>query len=95
MVELNNFIREVEKKIDEWNADILKFRVIAEVAEPDDQIEHYQVIEDIVAKEKTVIEKLAAFEENGAIDRSGLKNGIEILAQSVDDAIEAARVKIN
>ncbi len=95
MIDENNCVSEIEKEIENWNAEVLKFRVIAEVAKPDDQIEHYQVIEDIVAKEHAVIEKLAVFKESGAADRTILKNKIENLQQNVEDAIEAARVKIN
>ena len=95
MIDENNFVSEIEKGIENWNAEVFEFRVIAEVAKPDDQIEHYQVIEDIVEKEHAVIEKLAVFDESGAIDRTILKNEIENLQQNVGDVIEAARVKIN
>ncbi|MGB3212041.1 MAG: hypothetical protein WBB19_15160 [Desulforhopalus sp.] len=95
MIDENNFVSEIEAKIKNWNEEILKFRIIAEVADPDDQIKHYQVIEDIVAKENAVIEKLAVFDESGAVDRGNLKDKIEDLRQIVDDTIEAARVKIN
>ncbi|WP_163340902.1 hypothetical protein [Desulfopila sp. IMCC35008] len=95
MIDENNFVSEIEKEIKNWNAEVLKFRIIAEVTKPDDQIEHYQVIEDIVAKEQAVIEKLAVFDESGIVDQTILKNEIENLQQDVEDAIEAARVKIN
>ena len=83
MIDENNFVSEIEKGIENWNAEVFEFRVIAEVAKPDDQIEHYQVIEDIVEKEHAVIEKLAVFDESGAIDRSILKNEIENLLGSM------------
>lgn len=95
MIDETNFASEIEKKIEKWKEEIQKFRIIAEVADPDDQIKHYQVIEDLVAKEKAVKEKLSAFDESGAVDRSNLKNEIEDLQQIVDNGIEAARVKIN
>lgn len=44
MIDENNFVSEIEKEIENWKAEILKFRVIAEVAIPDEQIEHYQAI---------------------------------------------------
>lgn len=91
MTDENNLVSEIEK----WNDEIYKFRVIAEVADPDDQFKYYQVIEDIVAKKHAVIEKLVSFDESGAIDRNHLKEEIEPLLQKVEDAIEAARVKIN
>lgn len=91
----NTFVNETAAKIEEWKKELMKFRIIAEVAEPDAQIVHYQIIEDIVAKEQAVTEKLAAYQANDAVDRSGLKSELEVLRQRVEEAIEAARVKIN
>lgn len=95
MKDKNNFIADVERQIDNRNAEIVKFRIIAEVAAPDDQIEFYHIIEDIVAKENEVKEKLAAFEESGRDDLSDLKNEIVYLQKRVETAIEAARLKVN
>lgn len=95
MTNENNFVRETNIKIKQWNAEIAKFRIIAEVANPDDQIKHYQVIEDLVSKEKAVAEKLAAFNESDAVDRSDLKNQIKHLQHIIEDAIETARIKVN
>jgi len=95
MTDENDFASEMDKKIEQWDAEITKFRIIAEVAHLNDQIEQYQVIEDIVTKEKAVIEKLAAFNESGIVDRNDLKNKIVDLQKIVEDTIEAARVKIN
>ncbi len=92
---VNTFVNETAAKIEEWKKELMKFRIIAEVAEPDAQIVHYQIIEDIVAKEQAVTEKLAAYQANDAVDRSGLKSELEVLRQRVEEAIEAARVKIN
>ena len=94
MIDENNFVSEIEKKIGDWNAEILQFRMIAKVADPDQQSEHYQLVEDLAAKENAVMEKLAAFQESGAVDRSDLKGEIEDLQQNLEDAIRAAREKV-
>ncbi len=91
----NTFGEETAAKIEKWKKEIMKFRIIAEVAEPDAQIRHYQIIEDIVAKEQVVGEKLAAYQASDAVDRSALKSELIMLCQRVEEAIEAARVKIN
>ena len=57
----NTFVTKTAAKIEEWKKEIMKFKVIAEVADPDPQIIHYQIIEDIVAQEEVVSEKLAAY----------------------------------
>lgn len=95
MTKTGNFVTEIESRIKTRNAEIAKFRVIAEVADPDDQAEYYQIIEDIVQKEGVVKEKLAAFDESGEVDRSSLKIEIEALQQGVEDAIEFARTRVN
>lgn len=90
-----DFVSEMEKNLDDYNAEILKFRIIAEVAEPDAQIVHYQIIEDLTEKENAIKENLAVFNESGAVDRSDLKSEIENLQMQLEDAIEAARITIN
>ncbi len=95
MKDKKNFIDDVERQIDNRNAEIVKFRIIAEVAAPDDQIEFYHIIEDIVAKENEVKEKLAVLEESKGDDLSDLKNEIVYLQKRVETAIEAARLKVN
>lgn len=95
MTDTRDFVGEVERKIEKRHEEIVKFRVIAEVADPDDQIKFYQIIEDIVEKENAVQEKLAAFDKNGTVDRTDMADEIEKLQKRVEDAIEAARVRIN
>lgn len=95
MTDTRGFVGEVERKIEMRHEEIVKFRIIAEVADPDDQITFYQIIEDIVEKENAVQEKLAAFDKNKAVDRTDMADEIEKLQKRVEDAIEAARVRIN
>ncbi len=95
MTDKEDFIADVEKKIDYWTAEVAKFRIIAELAHPDEQIEFYQIIENIVDKEKAVKEKLTEFAERNADDLSELKNEIGDLQQRVDKAIEEARYTVN
>ena len=95
MADTRDFVSEVKKKIEKRHDEIVKFRVIAEVADPDDQITFYQIIEDIVEKENEVKEKLASFDKSKAVDRTDMADEIEKLQKRVEDAIEAARVRIN
>jgi hypothetical protein len=95
MIDNGNFVHKMESRLHDWKAEILKFRVIAELADLDTQIEYYQIIEDIVKKEEAVKEKFADYNESESGDRSSLKNEIDILRQRVEDAIESARIRIN
>jgi hypothetical protein len=90
-----DFVSEVKRKKEMRHEEIVKFRVIAEVADPDDQIAFYQLIEDIVEKENAVKEKLTVFEQSGEVDRTDMANEIEKLEKLAEDAIEAARERIN
>lgn len=95
MTETRDFVNEVKRKTEKRHEEIVKFRVIAEVADPDDQITFYQIIEDIVEKENAVQDKLAAFDKSKAVDRTDMADEIEKLQKRVEDAIEAARIRIN
>ncbi len=95
MTDTRGFVSEVKRKIEKRHEEIVKFRVIAEVADPDDQITFYQIIEDIVRKENAVKEKLAAFDKSGVVDRTDMADEIEKIQKRVEDSIEAARVRIN
>jgi hypothetical protein len=95
MTDSRDFLNEMTRKIEKRHEEIVKFRVIAEVADPDDQIRFYQIIEDIVEKEEALKEKLDAFDKSGAVDRTDMADEIEKLQKRVEDAIEAARVRIN
>ena len=91
----NTFINDMEVKLDYWKHEIMKFRIIAEVAEPDAQIEHYKIIENLVKSEEAIIEMIAEYKESQAVDRTSLKNEITVRRETLDDALEAARFKIN
>ena len=95
MTEKTSFIKEVEQQIDNRHGEIAKFRIIAEVAAPDDQIKFYQIIEEIVNKENAVKEKLDDFKKSDGDDLDDLKKEIATLQQRVERAIKEARVKVN
>lgn len=95
MTDNDNFVKDIEHQMQKRHEEVVKFRVIAEVADPDDQIEYYQIIEDIVAKDNAVRGKLITYTESDDVDRSSLKNEIEALHQLLEGAIESAQIRIN
>ncbi len=95
MSEKTSFIKQVAQQIDNRSGEIAKFRIIAEVATPDDQIKFYQIIEELVKKENAVKEKLDDFEKTHGDNSDDLKKEIATLQQRVERAIEEARVKVN
>lgn len=95
MIGDTDFLSDLERKIKSCKEAILNFRVITEVADPDDQNANYPVIEDLVAKEKAVLEKITEFKASNAVDRTNLQKQLDELTQSLEDAINLARTKIN
>lgn len=95
MLHKPTYINEIEEQIASWNSELQKFRVIAEVADKDRQIEHYQVIEDITNKQSIVAEKLDEIKESTKVNWEHLASDIEAIRMEVEKAIEAARKTIN
>jgi len=98
MIDRQTYIARLEEALDRWHNEIVKFKVIAEAEEeePDAQIEYYQVIEEIAAKQDAIkdkLEQLKTAEETAANEQ--IKEEIESLRASLEEAIESARLTIN
>jgi hypothetical protein len=98
MGDKKSYITKIEEQLESWRQEIYKFKVITEDVgeeEPDRQIRYYQVIEDIVAKEKSVAEKLSDLKKSSETEWHQLKSEIEALGESLSNAIESARTVVN
>ncbi len=98
MNDKTHYIKEIEQHLARWHQDIYKFRIIAEEIgeeEPDRQIKYYQIIEDIVAKEKDVADKLSELKERSDDGWRQMKPEIENLGERLAKAIDSARSIIN
>ncbi|MBE0586339.1 MAG: hypothetical protein IH612_21565, partial [Desulfofustis sp.] len=98
MIDRQTYITQLEESIQRWQKEILKFKVIAEAeeAEPDAQIEYYQVIQEIAEKQETIKNRLNVLKNEGNTTwNEEIKEEIEALSTSLDEAIESARVTIN
>lgn len=98
MSDKQSYIEEIEEQLGSWRQEIYKFRIITEEIgeeEPDRQIRYYQVIEDIVAIEERVADKLYELKESGEKDWRRLKSEIEALRDRIDHAIASARAVVN
>lgn len=94
----NNYIKEIENQQKRCHQDIYKFRIIAEEIgekEPDRQIKYYQIIEDIVAREKDVADKLSELKESFGTEWQEAKPEIEKLSEGLMNSIESARSTLN
>lgn len=91
------YIREVEKQMAEWQSDIYKLRVVAEDAgweDPDRQINYYQVIEELTAKENEVTDKLSLLKDLTEGDWHANKDEIEGLRKELAEAVAKARSSV-
>lgn len=95
MNQTNKIRPTLEEQVDHWKIEIRKFRVIAEVADKDAQVEHYQIIEEITDKISTFTDKLDELKEDSARQLEALVDDLEALKDEVNEAIESARKKIN
>lgn len=95
MNQTNKIRPTLEEQVDHWKTEIRKFRVIAEVADKDAQVMHYQIIEEITDKISTFTDKLDELKEDSARQLEALVDDLEALKDEVNEAIESARKKIN
>lgn len=98
MIDRQEYIAHLEEAIERWHKEIVKFKVIAEAeeAEPDAQIEFYQVIQEIAEKQEAIKDRLNQLKKDGDPSwNEEMKEEIEALRASLDEAIESARVTIN
>jgi len=94
MKDKKNFVSQIERQLESWNSELIKFRIIAEVADPDSQIEHYHVIEEIVEKEHRVRDKLDDIKASPDNSKGSVEEIME-LWKEIDDIIDYARIQIN
>ncbi len=98
MIDRQAYIARLEEALDRWHNEIVKFKVIAEAEEeePDAQIEYYQVIEEIAAKQDAIKDKLEQLKTAGeTAANEQIQEEIESLRASLEEAIESARLTIN
>lgn len=95
MEQKDKYIESIEKQIDDWHKELLKFRVIAEVADKDAQVEHYKIIDKITDLQNEVVDKLKVLKDDALENWEAFSDEIQNARAQVNDAIEAARKKIN
>jgi hypothetical protein len=98
MIDRQAYIARLEEAIERWHKEIVKFKVIAEAeeAEPDAQIEYYQFIQEIAAKQDEIKDRLEQLKKDGETEwNERIKEEIESLSASLEEAIESARLTIN
>jgi len=95
MEKTDHYIKSLESQLEKWRSEIQKFRVIAEVADKDAQIKHYQIIDEITDSIEAFSRKMEILGDESSIDKDKQKDELEITRERIDQAIGDARTKIN
>lgn len=95
MNQTTNVMHTLEDQVDQWKTEVRKFRVIAEVADKDAQVTHYQIIDEITDKINTFTDKLGELKKDSAKQLEALVDDLDRMKDEVDEAIESARKIIN
>jgi len=95
MEKTDHYIKSLESQLEKWRSEIQKFRVIAEVADKDAQIKHYQIIDEITDSIEAFSRKMEILGDESSIDKDKQKDELEITRELIDQAIGDARTKIN
>lgn len=88
-------LQSLEHQQEQWRNEIQKFRVIAEVADKDAQIGNYRIIDEITDDMDRFSQKPEEVVEASSAGKEKLKEELQRIKERIDQAIEAARMKIN
>jgi len=82
--------KKIEAQLKEWNADIDKLQARADSAEADAQLEYYQQIDDLRAKQEEAQTKLDELKEASDDAWEDLKAGVNSARDSLGDGLRSA-----
>ncbi len=91
----DTYLQSLERQQKQWRTEVQKFRVIAEVADKDAQTGHYQIIDGITDDMDRFSQKLGELVDAPSAGKDKLKEELQRIKKRIDQAIEAARTKIN
>ena len=95
MSKTNQVRQTLEDQLDRWKTEIRNFRVIAEVADKDAQVMHYQTIEEITDKINAFTNKLDELKEASVNQAEAAEDELKQINDEINEAIESARKVIN
>jgi len=89
----DQYVRLMQAKMDQWNAEVDLLAAKAKVAAADLRIEYGQQIEHLTAKQVVARQKLEELKASGAGAWEDLKVGIESAWKSMGEALTSARAR--
>jgi hypothetical protein len=85
------YVRKMQAKLDEWNAEIDALATRAGRATAELKIEYAEQIEALKAKQTVARQKLAEMQQAGESAWEDLKAGIETAWNAMGEAVDSAR----
>lgn len=83
--------QKIRAQLDEWQAEVDKFRAKAADAEADAQIAYYRRIDELRAAQNQAEERLAELKNSSDDAWDDLKTGVESATRSLSEAMTTAR----
>lgn len=87
----NAYVEKMKTKLDEWNADIAKLEATARQKEADTQKRYQERIAALKVRRHAVEEDLDKLRRAGSDAWEDLKDGFEMAADSLGEALRSAR----
>lgn len=83
--------KKLQAQLDEWNSEIDKLKAKADQAEADAQLEYYQQIEELRAKQEQYSQKLAELKTASDDAWEDIKAGVESAWDSLNRSLKSAK----
>jgi len=93
MTDKGAYVKKLDAKLDEWNAEIDRLKAKAEMAEAESRLEYQKEIENLQKRRSEAEEKLADLRQAGEGAWEDLKSGVQSAWNSMEDAVKAVRSK--
>jgi uncharacterized coiled-coil DUF342 family protein len=87
----DEYIRKMQAKLEEWNAEIDTLTAKAGEVTADVKNEYNEQIESLKAKQAAARQKIEEFQQAGESAWEDLKSGIELAWTAMGEAIDSAR----
>jgi uncharacterized coiled-coil DUF342 family protein len=87
----DEYIRKMQAKLEEWNAEIDKLTAKADEVTEDVRKEYREQIESLKTKQSAARQKIEELQQAGESAWGDLKSGIELAWTAMGEAIDSAR----
>jgi predicted nuclease with TOPRIM domain len=91
MTSREEYIRKMQAKLEEWNAEIDTLIAKAGKAEADVKNEYISQVEALKAKQAAARQRIEALQQAGESAWEDLKSGVELAWTAMGEAIDSAR----